>query len=98
MKLLDVSGVYSYGAMEFEKIYNKDDFLDLWEKANNKEDKKLIIKKTLDEGTINEHKIELHIEAHSFNEVDEDFIKYIRDEIQDYDQAKHHNFYIIKEE
>ena len=30
-----------------------------------------------------------------FNDVDLEFIKFIRNEIQDYDQSKHANFYII---
>ena len=35
-------------------------------------------------------------EVFEFGEVDEKFIDFIRNEIQDYDMSKHQNFYIIK--
>lgn len=98
MKILQVGSIYDYAALEFERNFDEDNYLNLWNKAKENEFDRLMIKKTLDKDTMNEHPQEFIIEAHEFGEVDKDFIKFIRDEFQDYDNQKHDNFYVIEED
>lgn len=91
MKLLDVSGPFTHAALEFEQICSKDEYPSLWEKARKAEDNMITIEKT-----INEHPTKLHIEAYEFGDVDKKFIEYVKNEIQDYDHSKHHNFFVVE--
>ncbi len=80
-KILFVSGD-DYAAWEFEKsLY---DFKEIWEKARKDPNNKYIIDDYYE------------IEALEFeDEIDEEFIKFIRNRVQDYDTMKHQNFYIV---
>ncbi|MFW6310933.1 MAG: hypothetical protein ACOC1K_01730 [Nanoarchaeota archaeon] len=91
MKIIKISGYGDYGAKTFEENFNKKDYLDLWKQANNQKDNKL----TLEVGKYNE---EIYVEAFQFKEVDKEFISHIRNNYMDYDNMKHTNFYIVKEE
>jgi len=95
MKLIDVGGPGDYVAKEFEKVYDEDDYLGLWEKALKNEDNKLVLKETVDTFG-GEYELEIHIKAYVFGRVDEEFVNYIREEVQDYDISKHMNFYIVE--
>ena len=77
MKLIYVSGD-DYAALEFENYF----------KGKNVEE---IIGRFIinDE----EHDGDFEIKLFEFDEIDPKFIKFIRNEIQDYDDSKHSNFY-----
>lgn len=36
-------------------------------------------------------------EAHAFKDIDPLFIKFIHDDIEDYDMAKHHTFFVLED-
>ena len=95
MKVLYVGGTYSFAALEFEKNFRASKYSDIWKKARSNEGNKTIIKRTVAEGTMDEHEQKFIFEAYEFDEVDSDFIKFVRNEIQDPDSMKHNNFYII---
>jgi hypothetical protein len=80
MKIAFVQGDDDYGAMTFE-----DDFGGI---------EKL---KAMSEGKIpcEDEDGEWRVTFHDFGEVDPKFVDWIKLEIQDYDDSKHKNFYIV---
>lgn len=86
MKVLYVSGGDDYMALTFEQDHVKDGDYKTW------------FDKTVENGGnmwIEDDYIELT--AHEFGEVDKKFIDFVRHEIQDYDDSKHSNFYVVEE-
>ena len=87
MKLLLVNGD-DYSALQFESsIYTVEEIIGLIEDKN--------------EERLEEIKNELgytDFQLFEFGEVDPKFIRFVRDNIQDYDTSKSENFYIIGEE
>lgn len=78
LKMIYVSGD-DYAALEFERYFNG-------------ESVKTIIERLFDNGE--EHDGNFDVELYNFLMIPDDrFIEFIRNEIQDYDDAKHRNFY-----
>ena len=97
MKLIDVGGRGDYVATEFEQLYDEKDYLNLWNRAMEKENNKLVLEDKIEDYSGEKHKVEFHIKAYQFGDVDKEFIKFVRNEVQDYDIAKHMNFYIVEQ-
>lgn len=94
MKLLYVTGDGDYNAVEFEDAgYDKPDKLkDLWQKAWKESNHRSTVEVTEDGETY-----ELEIEAYQFGPVDPHFISFVTSSVQDYDQSKCSNFYIVED-
>jgi len=96
MKLLNVGGLGDYAATYFEKIFKNDiDKAQLWDDVYNSEKHRKEISVPYEEYG-DKFEIEFLLEAYKFDEVDRDFVKFVRNEVQDYDFAKSENFYIIE--
>lgn len=39
----------------------------------------------------------IEFEIHEFGDVDPDFITWVKDDLLDYDDGKHHNFYVLED-
>lgn len=89
MKVLYVSSGSDYAACTFEDDKVFADLPVLWERVMAKDGE------IADFVLGDEDATEVDLEAYEFGEVDPNFIKFIRDTIQDYDDSKHSNFYII---
>jgi len=86
MKVLYVSGGDDYAAWGFErKEFN---YKEIWEKARKLKNNIWIYSDVEDA---------FEVQALEFGEVDKEFINFVQNKIQDYDDSKHTNFYIIKE-
>jgi hypothetical protein len=89
MKLLYVRTVTGKedSALFFERTHDKKQMLDLWFKSK-------------EEWTYSfeyeEEKIKVHLQSYLFKNVDSKFIDFIRVFIQDYDESKVNNFYIVE--
>lgn len=88
MKILLVSCDADYGAMTFEQKFAgqkvSDIIIDV-EAGKTFE----IYDEDPDYGPV-----ELDMRVYSFGEVDRKFIEFIKDDVMDYDQSKHQNFYV----
>lgn len=82
MKMLEVYGDDDFAAIEFENYFTGKS-----------------IKEIIDRFFINdeEHDGDFDMILHEFTDIDPEFIKFIRLNIQDYDFAKSHNFYFEDE-
>jgi putative salt-induced outer membrane protein YdiY len=89
MKVLYVSGDGDFSALDFEnKGYDKIDKLrELWDEANRSESKQVAI------GIEEDYYI--YGQSYEFGEVDDKWIDFIQDKFMDYDDLKHHNYYIV---
>ena len=94
MKLLWVTGDDDYAAMAFEdsKYNNKDDLRRFWDEANDNGETTLTIVDDDDP----ECYTDIYMKALEFN-IDIRFIDWIRSELQDYDDSKNRNFFIVEE-
>lgn len=91
IRLLDVGSDSDYGASVFDEEFKVEDVVQGMEPGDVKT---LTIKAEKDIGYPD---MEIYVELFEFGEVDDKFIEYIKDRIQDYDDSKHHNFYILRE-
>lgn len=82
MKILHVYGDDDYGALEFENYFKGQTV-------------KSIIERFI--YTEEEHDGDFYMDLLEFNEVDEKFAQWIKNQICDYDQLKHENFYLENE-
>lgn len=95
MKVLYVTGDSDYSALMFDQAgYNNNEKLqELWDKANNNEDKEYELKFKLpfpgDEEEI------VYCTAYEFGESDPEFIEFLMDKFADYDDLKCHNWYEV---
>jgi len=80
MKLLLVSGENDYAASSFEEMMTVPEAVKILEDGSEWIDE--------EEGITGK--------IFEFGEVDPKFIGFVRDRVQDYDDAKHYNFYIIE--
>lgn len=90
MKIIDVWGFGDFGAMTFEDNFDESDYLGLWNKAMEEDNKKTTVE-------VGEYGEEIYIRAYEFGEIDEEFIDFVKGSVMDYDSMKHNNFYIVKE-
>jgi hypothetical protein len=81
MKIIYVHGDDDYGALNFEQSFGLERAKDEVAKGNNK--------------FASDNEGEWYAEVKEFGEVDAAFIDFIKSEIQDYDAAKHKNFYVL---
>jgi hypothetical protein len=81
MKLLYVTSGDDYAALRFQELYGGRTVADILENIDD-----ITV-------TMEEHE-DIELEVIEVGDVDERFIKFIRDEIQDYDDSKHKNFYL----
>jgi len=95
VKIINVRGLYDYVALEFEENFSEEEYKKLWDRAMKNKGNKMVINRIVEEGGIDEHEEEFHIRAYEFEDVDKEFVKFVRNEVQDYDSIKHENFYII---
>lgn len=86
MKILKIIADGDYDACIFEEKFAGQKIADLIEKVEAKE--KLTYKD--DEG----EEQELFARIYEVGEIDERFLAFVRDEVQDYDDAKNSNFYL----
>lgn len=86
-KILRVSSDSDYAAVDYEYAEKDGKILpeELWEKSW-EEQKTLVYQ---DDDYLFEYR------AHKFGDVDPEFIEFIRNEVQDYDDSKSKNFYIV---
>ena len=83
MIVLKAYGDYDYGAKTFEEQFDK------------KKIAKEMIEDNMKERTLlAEYDEEVHVQLYEFEDVDPDFIDFVRDFI-DYDSTKHTDFYVI---
>lgn len=68
-----------YGALEFERYFQGKSVDEIIERFFDNDE---------------EYDGDFDMELYEFGEVDEKFIEFIRDEIHDYDDSKHRNFYL----
>lgn len=89
MKLLYITGDNDYAALGFEDSELFKDLKSLYNRAE------------INDGTLEIHLEEanttLYITNYEFGTVDPAFVKFITGNIQDYDDSKNHNFYIVEE-
>jgi hypothetical protein len=90
MKILYVTGDSDYSALMFDKsgIDNNNALEELWEEANRQPNKELEVRIPKEDEIV-------YITAYEFGEVDSKFISFIQNKFMDYDDLKHHNYYII---
>ena len=88
-KVLEVFGDADYSVISFEDAVSsgKVDKLELFEKAL-KEGKSRTFE---DDDTYFEY------QAHEFGAIDPAFIEFIHNDIEDYDMAKHHTFFVLED-
>ena len=93
MKLIYVYGNGDYDAVTFEQAgYDDPETLrELFDGAWSNDNHSYTLEFKDDEG----YDCEVEIDAYEFSEVDEEFINFVRNEIQDYDQSKCANFYVV---
>lgn len=82
MKILYIFGDNDYTALEFEN-------LPLGRRGD------IISKAKEDINELIEWDCGCYVKVMEFNNVDESFIDFIKNEIQDYDDSKHKNFYVL---
>jgi hypothetical protein len=84
MKVLYVKPMNDFDAVSFEEAYGDKPSLELWDRVKDRE-------------TIRDcNEMELELSALEFGEVDPEFVKFVKEEIADYDMLKHTNFYICE--
>lgn len=83
MKIIYVMAENDYDALDFEEAYGDHPTLELWEKAKS--------------GEIAGKEYSLMVKALEFKEVDPKFLQFIQNELMDYDDGKHQNFYVVEE-
>ncbi len=90
MKVIYIYGDDDYGFLTFEgSEYNKPENLrEIWDEAY--EDDNMITTREIDDAVI-------YFDCYEFDDVDLDFIEFIRNKIQDYDDNKHKNFVVLEE-
>lgn len=88
MKVLEVYGDGDYAAVDFENNVKKHNYIDFWNRS--KEAGKSL------EHVDDDNEAYFEYKAHEFGEVDPAFISFI-DDLIDYDDSKHHNYYIVEE-
>lgn len=86
MKILFVESYNEYDATMFEQNFKPT--IEVWNKVKCGE-----ILNVDCEGT----QEQLKVQALEFDNIDKNFIKFIKSEICDYDDLKHANFYVIEE-
>lgn len=100
MKILYVKGIEGsdFGALYFERVHNKKMMLDLWKHIKLQEDK-YFYSFDYNSNPPNSNFVELisvYLEALEFKDVDPKFMEFIKVNIQDYDESKYNNFYIVE--
>lgn len=95
MKLLWVTSDDDYAALTFEssKYNNKDDLRRFWDEAKENGETTL----TIIDDDDPECYTDVYMKALEFGVVDPKFIDWVRYELQDYDDSKHRNFFIVEE-
>lgn len=88
MKIIYVYGGDDYGAMFFEQQYGTDD------ESLNRAIKN--IEANNGKLTVYGEEINYVAEVLEFGEIDPKFVDFIKNNIQDYDDSKHTNFYLVK--
>ena len=83
MKVILVESDGDYGAMTFEQEVDESEYRKYFDLAKDAGGKY--------EGD------EWSVEAHEFGEVDPKFVDFITNHIQDYDDSKHTNFFVVEE-
>ena len=87
-KVLHILSSYSDNAAEdYEDVIRSGKILPekLWEESN-KAQKTLVYE---------DEDCQFEYRAHKFGDVDPDFVEFIRNKVQDYDDSKSNNFYIV---
>ena len=82
MKILYVYGDNDYNALDFERRYGIGSFDNISTELYNK--------------IINDKNDDSVYDTFEFNDIDKDFIDFVKYELMSYDQMKAENFYIIK--
>lgn len=91
MKILYVWGDDDYGALMFEQSkYSVEQVAEMCQETDY-----INIEYTEGVGEF-EETTQFNAKVYEFGEVDPEFIKFIKDDIQDYDDSKHHNFYVVE--
>ena len=90
-KVLLVSGMDDYGVLQFEDYnqeleYSLQDWVERLEKTEKKRE------------YIEEEEWSFSVELFEFGEIDPNFLVFIQDNIQDYDDSKHTDFFVVREE
>lgn len=90
MKLIYVTGEYDYGALMFDQSIDNKEFT-LEEVASDMKagDSKSVLVRNGEDC--------VDVKMYEFGDVDPKFIEFIRNTVQDYDDSKHQNFYIIED-
>jgi hypothetical protein len=85
MRVLEVFGD-DYAATGFEELRNNNKInpVEMWEKA-----------KKEGQQVYEDDEFAFEWCAYEFGEVDPKFIDFVHDTMQDYDDSKHHNFYVL---
>lgn len=92
MKILYVWGDDDYGALTFEQSkYTVEQVAEMCQEADSIE-----IEWTEGVGEFEEYN-QFNAKVYEFGEIDLKFIEFVMDKLQDYDDSKHHNFYVVKE-
>lgn len=91
MRLLEVGGDGDYLALTFENHFGPD-LTHVWEQAWQRTHHNETYKFADKTGRV----VEIEVFAYEFAAVDPAFVDFIRSEFLDYDDTKHHNFYIIE--
>lgn len=81
MRVLEVSSMDDYAAVTFEDELNEDvaKFVKLCDENN---------------GSYEDEETGIEFSVHEFGDVDPKFIDWVKNDVIDYDDSKHHNFYV----
>ena len=88
MKMIYVSGNDDFAALDFEKHFNGKTVKEIIDSEFSNHTSSIEFE--TDEGNF-------EIELYNFGEVDPEFINFVNNQILDYDQSKHTNFYFEDE-
>ena len=81
--------------LDIAYVYGDDDYAaSTWEELREEVKQEQIYRLTKGEEFI-EFATGCYVELRRFNDVDKEFINFIKAKIQDYDDAKHTNFYVV---
>ncbi|MBT9167788.1 MAG: hypothetical protein DDT19_01131 [Syntrophomonadaceae bacterium] len=88
MKILKIIADGDYDALTFEEKFSGQKISDLIAQVEN--GKMLAYK----DDESDEEATELNTRVYDVGEIDERFLQFVRNEVQDYDDVKHSNFYL----
>ncbi len=86
MRVLKVYSDGDYGALAFENVWSGTAVKDILDNIDN-------YKQDVEE----DYEAEFLLETYDFGEIDKEFVKFIKDDIIDYDDSKHKTFYLETE-